>query len=249
LPRAPVPDLKTRLLPTHLVGCGGSQQFVFEAVRFNILANTTEVAEISGGVSNARRGPSQKRSRERRERILEAASAIIERKGSEGLKMNEIAGIIGISMGSLCQYFPDKRSIIRMLAERYISESRMCIREAFATVHDRASLQKAYLDLMDLYYAIVLAKPVMRDIWSGMQADKELIALQLAESRLMGAELANAMKRIHPKAGTSEIDASAFLVWELGEAAVRLAISLDRKQGDGVIETFKRMSVREVMQQ
>jgi AcrR family transcriptional regulator len=196
-----------------------------------------------------RRGPSQHRSRERHERILEAASTLIETKGSEALKMSEVAGIVGISMGSLYQYFPDKSSIIRTLAERYNTESRACIRAAFETVNSRASLKKAYLDLVDIYYALVLSEPVMRDIWSGMQTSKELMSLQLAESRLMGAVLANAMKRVHAGASAAKIDASAFLIWELGEAAVRLAISIDRKEGDRVIDAFKRMSVREVMLQ
>jgi AcrR family transcriptional regulator len=211
------------------------------AIESAMARQSTDEGEVS-----ARRGPSQQRSRERQERILEAASALIATKGSDALRMSEIAGIVGISMGSLYQYFPDKRAIIKTLAERYNAASRICIREAFENVHDQASLRAAYLDLFDLYYAIVLAEPVMRDIWSGMQADKQLMALQLAESRLMGAELANAMKRVHRDADGMAIDVSAFLIWEMGEAAVRLAIGLERTEGDAVIDAFKHISVREV---
>ena len=67
----------------------------------------------------ARRTPTQQRSRERQERILAVATQLIASKGSDSLKMSEIAERSEISIGSLYQYFPDKSSVIRTLAERY----------------------------------------------------------------------------------------------------------------------------------
>ena len=66
----------------------------------------------------------------------------------------------------------------------------------------------------------------MRDIWSGMQADKRLVAIELAESRANGALLAAAMARTLPGADREKLATSAFLIWQLGEAAMRLAISV-----------------------
>ncbi len=86
----------------------------------------------------------------------------------------------------------------------------------------------------------------MRDIWSGMQADKQLMALELAESRACGAMLAAAMRRVHPNADPKSIGATAFLVWQLGEATMRLAISLGRAEGDALVEAFKRMVLRQI---
>src|SRR5262249_4959565 len=119
-----------------------------------------------------RRMPAQQRSRERLDRILVAARDLIARQGSDQLKMSEIADRAGISIGSLYQYFPEKAAIVRALAERYSAESRKCIEAAFSGVRDRAGLRVAYEGLLDQYYALFLAEPVMRDIWSGMQADK-----------------------------------------------------------------------------
>jgi len=86
----------------------------------------------------------------------------------------------------------------------------------------------------------------MRDIWSGMQADKQLMALQLAESRACGAMLAAALRRVHPKGNRKRMDEAAFLIWELGEATVRLAISVTPKEGRALVETFKRLTLREL---
>ena len=198
--------------------------------------------------TSPRRMPTQQRSRERLDRILTVAAALIAETGSDQMKMSEVAARAGISIGSLYQYFPDKSAIIRSLAERYNAESRRCIEEALADVATLQELRAAYEGLVDQYYALFLAEPVMRDIWSGMQTDKHLMALELAESRACGALLAAAMRRVHPGANPETIASSAFLIWQLGEATMRLAISVDRSQGEALVAAFKRMTWREISQ-
>lgn len=195
-----------------------------------------------------RRNPTQQRSRERHERILATATQLIAEKGSDQLKMSEIAERSGISIGSLYQYFPDKSSVIRTLAERYNAESRRCITEAMEAVEDAQGLQAAYSQLLDLYYEIVMATPVMRDIWSGMQADKQLLQLELVESRVASALLAQAMFRVYPDIDEQQVQESAFLIWHLGEATMRLAVTCAPEEGRALVEAFKRMSLREIME-
>ncbi|GLS23658.1 TetR family transcriptional regulator [Labrys miyagiensis] len=194
-----------------------------------------------------RRAPVQQRSRERMDKILAVASALIGSKGSDQLKMGEVAEQAGISIGSLYQYFPDKSAIIRSLAERYSLESRRCIEEALLPVTSLAGLEAAYGSLIDVYYALFKAEPVMRDIWSGMQADKQLMALELAESRLCGLMLAQAMARAHDGKDPAIYAARAFMIWQLGEAAMRLAISVDEKEGDAIVLAFRQMTLREIL--
>ena len=204
----------------------------------------SEEAAIAATV--ARRAPAQQRSRERLERILAVASDLIARKGSDQMKMSEIADLAGISIGSLYQYFPDKSAIIRTLAEHYNDESRKCIEAALADVRGIDGLLAAYSGLIDQYYQIFLAEPVMRDIWSGMQADKQLAEVELAESRAAGALLAAAMTRVRPDADPERTAATAFLIWHLGEATMRLAVSCDAVEGAALVNAFKRMTVHEL---
>lgn len=204
---------------------------------------TTEVSQQAP----SRRVPAQQRSRERQERILAVATELITSKGSDQVKMSEIAGLSQISIGSLYQYFPDKSSIIRTLAERYNAQSRDCIEAALSAVEDVQGLQAAYTALLDEYYEIVLATPAMRDIWSGMQADKQLLQLELQESRIAGAMLAQAMQRVAPGADAQRLADSAFLIWHLGEATMRLAVSSGPEEGRRLVEAFKRMSLHEIL--
>ena len=207
----------------------------------------TDKATETPQQATIRRVPAQQRSRERQERILAVATDLISSKGSDQVKMSEIAALSQISIGSLYQYFPDKSSIIRTLAERYNAESRRCIEQALGEVEDVQGLQAAYSTLLDQYYDIVLATPAMRDIWSGMQADKQLLELELQESRIAGDLLAQAMLRVTPGADAQQLADAAFLIWHLGEATMRLAVSSGPEEGRRLVESFKRMSLHEIL--
>ena len=193
-----------------------------------------------------RREPNQRRSRERVERILAAASALIAEKGSDAMRMGEVAAKAGVSIGSLYQYFPDKAAIIRQLAERYNAAGRACIAAALATPRSMKELRAAFMGLIDTYYALFLAEPVMRDIWSGTQADKALREIELADSRANGAILAQALARLRPAADRAALATSAFLIMQLGEATMRLAISVKRAEGDALVAAYKRLVDREL---
>lgn len=192
-----------------------------------------------------RRAPSQQRARERVERILAVASELIAATGSDTLRMSEVAEQAGISIGSLYQYFPDKAAILRTLAERYNAEGRACIEAGLAPVTDLKSLCQAFAALVDIYYGYFLAEPVMRDIWSGTQADKALREIELDHSRVIGGLLAATLSRIWPKLDRKDLEAGAFLLMHLGEATMRLAVSVKRREGDALVAAYQAMAARE----
>jgi AcrR family transcriptional regulator len=209
------------------------------------MASLTDVA-AADPAGSLRRAPSQRRSRERVERILAVATELIAAQGSDALRMAEVAAKAGVSIGSLYQYFPDKAAIIRTLAERINAEGRACIEEGLRDVRDAAGLREAFGRLIDTYYGLFLAEPVMRDIWSGLQADKGLREIDLEDSRINGRVLAEVLARIDPGADRAGQFTRAFLVMQLGEATMRLAISVGRDEGDALVETYKRMALREL---
>ena len=192
------------------------------------------------------RAPVQRRSRERVERILAAATDLIKRSGSEALKMSDLADRADVSIGSLYQYFPDKGAVIRTLAERYHEQGRACIEAGLAQASNPAAMRDAFSGLIDTYYAMFLAEPVLRDIWSGTQADKALQDVDLAATRVNGRILDAALRRVRPGIDTDELAASTLLVMHLGETTMRLAASLDRDEGARVVAAFRRMALAEL---
>lgn len=178
--------------------------------------------------------------------MLAAARELIAEQGSDAMKMGEIAERASVSIGSLYQFFPDKSAIIRALAERFTTENRACIDAEFAGVSDEQGLLDAFARLVDIYYAICLAEPVMRDIWSGTQVDKTLRELELADSRASAEALARVWQPLRPEADPTQLASTAFLIWQLGEATMRLAISVERTEGDRLVEIYKRMALKEL---
>lgn len=201
---------------------------------------------VAGKTEALRRAPSQARSRERVEKMLAAARDLIAEKGSDALRMGEVAERAGVSIGSLYQFFPDKAAVIRMLAQRYNAQGRACIADGLAGITDMAGLGAAFAALIDTYYAIFLAEPVMRDIWSGTQADPVLRDLDREDSRINGALLAGVMARLRPAADRAALEASAFLVMQLGEATMRLAVSVGAEEGRRLVDIYKRMALAEI---
>jgi AcrR family transcriptional regulator len=66
-----------------------------------------------------RRLPTQARSRERVDRILDAAAQILIDDGYGAFKTNLIAKRAGVSIGSLYQFFPNRFAVLNALADRY----------------------------------------------------------------------------------------------------------------------------------
>ena len=194
----------------------------------------------------AARVPTQQRSRERVERMLAAATELIEKSGSDAMKMSEVAERAGVPIGSLYQFFPDKGALIRTLADRCNQLGSACIEKELAPVATLDELGEAFARLVDIYYGLFLAEPVMRDIWSGTQADKALQEIDLADSRQTGALLAAALERVRPDADRDRIAIRAFLVMNLGEATMRLAIAVGREEGAALVEAYKEMALREL---
>jgi AcrR family transcriptional regulator len=69
-----------------------------------------------------RRAPMQRRSTERVDRMLDVCATLLHQVGYEALTTKAIAERAGISIGSVYQYFPDKKSMVRALAVRYLEE-------------------------------------------------------------------------------------------------------------------------------
>lgn len=195
----------------------------------------------------ARREPVQKRSRARYERMLASAAEIIAEMGSHAMRMSDVAARAQVAIGSLYQYFPDKAAIIRVLAERSHAECRRCIVERLAGVETVEEFRVGFVELFDGYLNMFRAEPVMRDIWSALQAEKSLAAVEMGESRASGRVVADILARLRPDAERSELEESAFLVMYLGETAIRLASSQSEAEGRRTTRAYSRMALRELL--
>jgi AcrR family transcriptional regulator len=216
----------------------------------DVTDSITDLATATGGPgisatapATGGRVPSQRRARERVERILAAASDLIARDGSDQLKMSEVAVAAGVSIGSLYQYFPDRSALIAALAARYFAGCRQCIAEALDGVDSVEALRVAFSALYDLYFSMFQAEPVLRDILAATQTDRTLQAMEEAESRANGRRLADVLARLDPARDARALDDAAYLVWHLGECTMRLAARLPQDEARRLVDTYKALAL------
>ncbi|MEV4311462.1 TetR/AcrR family transcriptional regulator [Actinocrispum sp. NPDC049592] len=86
-----------------------------------------------GSPTPLRRKPVQQRSTKRVEQMLEACAALIEEVGYDGVTTTLIAERAGVAVGSLYQFFPDKRAVVRELTRRNLERFLRLVSERFET--------------------------------------------------------------------------------------------------------------------
>lgn len=88
-----------------------------------------------------RRRPTQRRAQQTFDIVLDAVGRVLKRYGVAGVTTNRIAVAAGVSIGSVYQYFPDKRAIFMALHERHVEEisrlvERVLVQEASSSLED-----------------------------------------------------------------------------------------------------------------
>ena len=196
--------------------------------------------------SLTRREPTQERAKARVERILVSASEMIAETGSDTVRMTEVAARAGIPIGSLYQYFPDKAAILRLLAVRFMERVQASLIEGLKDIASADEALARIDAIVEGYYATFINEPVVRDVWSGTQSDKVLQALDIEDSRENGRLVASALKHLVPEADHARFDAGCFLLMQMAGAAIRLAIAVEREEGDLLVEEFRRLTRSEL---
>jgi AcrR family transcriptional regulator len=203
-------------------------------------------AEGSESQGLSRLVPTQQRSRERFERILQCAAEVMAEKGSEAFRMSDIVERTGVGFGSLYQYFPDKTALIGTLAERYNAIGRDCVRQELSVLSSVKDLQPALCRITDGYYRMFIDEPVMRDIWTATQADRALQQLDAEDGAHLAGFLCDALRPIAPSASDAALSAFSQLTMTLIASAVRHAITLEPGEAKRILTLFKRLLPRDL---
>jgi AcrR family transcriptional regulator len=110
-----------------------------------------------------RREPRQRRARQTVEAILDAVVRILKREGFDAITTNHIAEIAGVSIGSLYQYFPDKRAIFVALHGRHIEEIDRVIQSTLVE-HASSSLEELLRALVEAMIGAHLRDPELFEL-------------------------------------------------------------------------------------
>jgi AcrR family transcriptional regulator len=176
--------------------------------------------------TSLRRVPSQERSAKRVSAMLDACAQIVAERGYDGLTTTLVAERAGVAIGSLYQFFPDKRAIALALADRnratFVERvTARCDRESFADW--REAVEAVLEEFLDMHRSVPGFSEVRfgDDITErGAEADEHD---NLAVSEQLATMLAERLGVIP----APEIAAAIANAVEVGDALVKRAFRSD----------------------
>ena len=160
--------------------------------------------------------PKQRRAKQTVEAVLDAVTRVMKRHGVDAVTTNRIAEAAGVSIGSVYQYFPDKRAIFVALHQRHLEEIDRLV--------ETCLFENASASLDDLVRAMIEA---MVDAHTADPALHELLLTEVphrAEGtrdfavRLHGVFRLAIASRAHELALDGELDTVVFMVTNMVEA-------------------------------
>lgn len=200
---------------------------------------------LSGGVSSGK-APKQARGKARVARILRAASELIERHGVTGTTMSGVAELAEIPIGSLYQYFPSKSELIhRLYLDRLQVHHAPAIKALGAAVSP-ATFGRAFKDMMLAIYAGVRRDPLMRDVWGGMQADREIRKLHSADNEYYSGLMRQMAENSGSPLDAQTLRIRATVINELADAVLLRAITMDAAPAMELIRDTTEVGIREL---
>jgi AcrR family transcriptional regulator len=180
-----------------------------------------------------RRTPTQVRSRERVEKILDAASQIVVAGGVDALTTRSIAEAAGIPVASLYQYFADRDAILLALVERDTAEMDEQVRHDLAALPS-LSIANLVETTMRAYTSVYARRPDFLEIWVRGRLNSSVNDYGRQHNRRTAAEL----RDFAIAAGLVRTDtplAVTELAVEIGDKVFQLAYETDLDGDEFVI--------------
>nr|WP_237709610.1 TetR/AcrR family transcriptional regulator [Microbulbifer agarilyticus] len=116
-----------------------------------------------------RREPVQARARERARQILDTTGYLLERVGLNDLTTILIAKELGVSVGSVYHYFPNKHAILYAMGEQWLASLTERLNELAASPLERLSLREFLDELLSRWLSVYQEQrgllPLVQAMW------------------------------------------------------------------------------------
>ncbi|MGH3436979.1 MAG: TetR family transcriptional regulator [Sciscionella sp.] len=163
----------------------------------------------------------QQRSVERLERMLDACARLIDEIGYDGVTTTLIAERAGVAVGSLYQFFPDKRAVVQALTQRNLRHFIDAVSERLSTV-DPQNWWDAVDTVFDIYLRMHRELPGFRQVHFGDVVDPLLMDGAKENDTVIAESLATALRERFGMP-SEQIDLPIAVAVRAGDAVLRLA--------------------------
>lgn len=194
-----------------------------------------------------RREPTQGRSREMYNQILESCKSLIVAKGDLEVSMREIASHAGIAPSSVYQYFDSRDQVLVKIVENYFHDTRSYLRSLPPTVHDKQQLVAAIGAALQHMLEVYCQEPALVLIMDKVKRNPELDKLDVSGSKKNSAVIAKQILLAAPYLDPAEVRLASELLTHMVGWGVRYAASVrGKKKQQALLEHLQSMVVYKI---
>ncbi|MEU6034483.1 MULTISPECIES: TetR/AcrR family transcriptional regulator [Actinomadura] len=187
-----------------------------------------------------RRRPAQRRSAERVQRMLDACAEILDEDGYDGLTTTRIAQRAEVAIGSVYQFFPDKRAVAQALALRNLDRfgERISRRLADADFDHWSDTVGAIIEIfVDMHRTV----PGFRVLRFGDVADVNLLDAAADNNSVVADRLRVMIVERFGVADSPELARALAISVEAGDAVLKMAFRRDPDGDPDIVAEAERL--------
>ena len=188
-----------------------------------------------------RRQPRQDRSRERVDHILATAQKLIGEKGVVALSMVDIASASGMALATVYHYFPNRTAVTAELYRRFSDRFQQTLKDVLRSIRTAEDIHRVTDTIIDGYFEMLKDEPEIQDLLNAVQADKEMLNLDIAQTRAQAAAFSARAQHLIDERHRENFTRSVYLLFQLAGGAVRLALHQGGEEGERIVADFKRL--------
>ena len=188
--------------------------------------------------------PAQARSRERLERILDAAARVFDEVGYEAATTEAIAEAAETSIGSVYRFFPNKKALFAALYTRYLETVRALFDVVAADTDDSVPWEQVVGAMIDGFAAFHESEPGFRAVWLSLALTDQMIVEGEALNRQLAERLEPLFARRFPHLRPADRRVVATVAVEAVSAMLIFAARRGPPLGPAVLAEAKNLIIR-----
>jgi AcrR family transcriptional regulator len=208
--------------------------------------NGTGATAGAGTVSPLRRVPVQGRSVARVARMLDACAELVDEIGYEALTTTLLAERAGVAIGSIYQFFPDKRAVVQALTLRNLEAYLERLASRF-TDADFTHWWDGVDAGIDEYIAMHRDVPGFRTLHFGDVVDVHLLEEDRDNNTVIAGALASLLVEKLEMPSGPKLDFALMIAVESADALIKLAFRRD-PAGDPRVLAESKGLIRDYLQ-
>ncbi|MFI6579398.1 TetR/AcrR family transcriptional regulator [Nocardiopsis sp. NPDC050513] len=174
------------------------------------------------------------------QRMLDCCAELLDEIGYDNLSTTRIAERAGVAIGSVYQFFPDKKAITQALGLRFLDQFGARVTERLADAsfsHWTVAVDTVIDEYIDMHRTI----PGFRSLHFGDIVDRRLLSGGTDNNRVISVRLREIIVSVTGIPDTDDLDRAIHVAVESADSVLKLAFRDDPEGDPALIREAKRL--------